>query len=104
MKRFDRLGKRKVLLLPVFRFGRYLNSITVRTLEIYSRISGRDFNFVINVDSETYQDADEYFKSKLENLEVVVGCAGGSLLDLTRGFMNTLRVAYGCDLLLNCSA
>ena len=103
MNRFDKWENRRVLLLPVFRFGRYLNSITVRTLEIYSRISGRDFNFVINVDSETYQDADEYFKSKLENLEVVVGCAGGSLLDLTRGFMNTLRVAYGCDLLLNCS-
>jgi glycosyltransferase involved in cell wall biosynthesis len=96
-------GMRKILLLPVFRFGSGFNSITVRTLEIYSRINGINFNFMINVDSESYRYADDYFISKLESLKVVTGSAGGSIRSLLKGYGNTLKAANNSDLLLNCS-
>ena len=57
---------KNILLLPFFRFGNSVTSITIRTVEIYSRINRTNFNFMINLDLETYSEMDKYYYEKIK--------------------------------------
>ena len=67
---------KNILLLPFFRFGNRLNSVTIRTIEIYSRINKKNFNFIINLDLKTYNMIDnKYYYDKIKHMDKSYGYA-----------------------------
>jgi glycosyltransferase involved in cell wall biosynthesis len=91
---------KNILLLPVFRFGKNLNSITIRTIEIYSRINKKDFNFIINLDSKTYNEIDKYYYEKIKNMDKSFGYAGKNIIKLLNGLINTIKGARKSDYII----
>ena len=82
-----------ILLLPVFRFGNSLNAITIRTIEIYSRINKKDFNFIINLDKNTYNSIDNYYYNKIKDMDKSFGYAGKNVIKLLKGIISTWKNA-----------
>ena len=91
---------KNILLLPVFRFGDSLTSITIRTVEIYSRINKKDFNFIINLDLRTYNQIDTYYYEKIKNMDQSFGYAGKNIIKLLKGFRITLKSAKKTDYII----
>jgi len=91
---------KNILLLPFFRFGNSLTSITIRTVEIYSRINRIDFNFIINLDLETYNEMDKYYYEKIKNMDKSFGYAGKNIIKLLKGFKITLKNAKKSDYII----
>ena len=84
---------KNILLLAFFRFGNRLNSITIRTIEIYSRINKKNFNFIINLDLKTYNMIDKYYYDKIKHMDKSFGYAGKNILKLLKGMIITLKNA-----------
>ena len=92
---------KKILLLPFFRFGDNLKAVTIRTIEIYSRINKRDFNFIINVDLNTYNEIDKYYYERIENMDKSFGYAGKNIIRLLMGFISTIKSAKRSDYIID---
>lgn len=91
---------KSILLLPFFRFGSNLTSLTIRTVEIYSRINKKEFNFIINLDIRTNNQAEKYHSDKLKNMEISLGYVGLHIIKLAKGFLITVEKAKRADYLL----
>jgi len=94
---------KKIMLLPVLRFGNKTNSITIRTAEIYSRIDRKSFEFYLNFDMETFTTADQYYRSKISKMHLVQGYAGNNLLKVMAGLLNTIRETENCGAIIDAS-
>lgn len=92
---------KNILLLPFFRFGDSLKAVTIRTIEIYSRINKKDFNFIINVDLNTYNEIDKYYYEKIVNMDKSSGYAGKNIIKLTMGLISTVRNAKRSDYIID---
>lgn len=92
---------KNILLLPFFRFGDSLKSVTMRTIEIYSRINKQDFNFIINLDLKTYNKIDNYYYEKIKDMDKSFGYAGKNIIKLLKGLITTVRNAKRADYIIN---
>ena len=91
---------KNILLLPIFRFGIKQNSITLRIIEIYSRINRIRFNFIINLDDESYKDIDPYYATKIRNMDKSFGYSGKNIIKLFSGIIKTFKTARRTDYLI----
>lgn len=92
---------KNILLLPFSKFGSQLTSITIRTIEIYSRINKREFNFIISLDLNTYKDIDKYYYNKIKNMDKSFGYAGFNPIELLKDTIITLKNARRSDYIIN---
>lgn len=92
---------KNILLLPFLRFGDNLKSVTIRTIEIYSRINKKDFNFIINLDLKTYDKIDKYYYDKIKDMNKSFGYAGRSVIKLLAGLISTVRNAKRSDYIID---
>ena len=91
---------KNILLLPIFRFGIKQNSITLRIIEIYSRINRIRFNFILNLDDESYKDIDPYYATKIRNMDKSFGYSGKNIIKLFSGIIKTFKTARRTDYLI----
>ena len=78
-----------------------MNSITIRTIEIYSRINKKNFNFIINLDLKTYNMIDnKYYYDKIKHMDKSYGYAGKNILKLLTGIITTLKNAGKSDYII----
>ena len=92
---------KNILLLPFFRFGDNLKSVTIRTIEIYSRINKKNFNFIINLDLKTYDKIDKYYYEKIKDMDKSFGYAGRNIIKLLKGLISTVRNAKRSDYIID---
>ncbi|MGC8621629.1 MAG: hypothetical protein ACP5U0_06925 [Caldisphaera sp.] len=86
-----------ILVTPILRFGNNLNSITVLSIEIYSRINKLDFRFILNVDKETFENSDDdHFKNLIEDMDLSYAYYGKNPIKFIMYFFNTLNEAKKC--------